>query len=142
MLKVKCPFKQCNCSIISYNEKENQPINLPLSVYDDYKLLLKNKDTKATGKFLIVGNIWDFDNIGVSKTLSFFENKDDNMSKLEFVNPIDNKRYNITQIFKYLICSDCEKGPLGIICKAKLLNDENSTVIELNLLSLDSIDLC
>lgn len=93
---VKCPFPNCNTKVIPYTESLKQSIaeicNAPSMV--------NIEDTSSSNThFFQVQDMWDFDNIGVSRPLG--DHKDFR---------IDDKVFDIERL---LICSECDKGPIG-----------------------------
>lgn len=131
MSKLICPFDQCKCCIIPL-EKGTQ-VTLPLQVYKDLNIFLPTKEHCPQGKFLMVNDVWDFDNIGVSRNIPDLKGFDMSVScEGETV-------FTINRVVKYLICADCDKGPLGIVCEARSKDGLDTKVI--NLLSLESVKI-
>lgn len=90
---VKCPFPSCSTKIIPYTEALRTSIlkvpNAPSMVN------VESSDID----FFKVNDMWDFDNIGVSRPMN--EAKDFK---------VDDKNFSIERL---LICSECDKGPIG-----------------------------
>lgn len=103
---VKCPFPECNTKVIPYNETLTESI---LEIANPPKMV--NVEASENVQFFKVGDMWDFDNIGVSRPLD--DNKD-------FT--IDDKVFDIERL---LICSECDKGPIGFA--GHFHNDENKS---------------
>lgn len=98
---IRCPFGSCNTRIIMLSEKllSNELIiqNSP-----DMVQISDNTDSN-TNQFFKIDDVWDFDNIGVSRP------SDDIKQPIIEEN---NKVLNI-KIERLLICSECDKGPIG-----------------------------
>lgn len=122
--------------------KEDDVVLLPSSVFEDFQLMqLKPMQDRAEAtqqkKFLIVNDVWDFDNIGVSKDIPKSLMQDGSKSGVQF--ELNGEQWYIDRCMKYLICSDCDKGPVGIVCaisKQEHTQDQQRVV---NLLSLQSV---
>jgi hypothetical protein len=102
---LRCPYSKCNARIIKPSEKcdiieDNIEIEFirPSSATDESETSVVEDDHK----FLRIDDVWDFDNIGVSKN---FDNKHD--------------------IERLIICSDCDRGPLGF-AKFDLGNEDKN----------------
>lgn len=83
--------QRCNCKILSPNTG-----TFETSLEKDLHVMHKKQEDAGIKKekmkqFFMVNDIYDFDNIGVTK-------------------PVEN------DTLKYLICADCEVGPLGWYC--------------------------
>lgn len=91
---ITCPFLSCNAKIIPYSEKIQGSV-----VYVDNSPEMVNVSSVSNVPYFKVGDMWDFDNIGVSKDL-----KDATSFH------IDNRDFDIERI---LICSECDRGPIG-----------------------------
>lgn len=114
---IKCPFPQCDTKIIPYTEALVQSVievpNAPEMV---------NVDQPVT-KFFRVEDMWDFDNIGVSRPLQDIK---------DF--KINDEIFDIERI---LICSECDKGPIGFA--GHFSNQEKHPNSLLYFLSCDSM---
>lgn len=95
---LRCPFPKCNTRVIPLGKSlyENFQVvkNSPDMVETDEARI--NQDTK---NFFKVNDVWDFDNIGVSKPSDDLKNPE-----------IDTKFFKIERL---LVCSECDRGPLG-----------------------------
>ncbi|CCH59882.1 hypothetical protein TBLA_0C00660 [Henningerozyma blattae CBS 6284] len=158
--KARCSFDVCKCAIIDVrneNFTEGQISNkdvvtLTPDVYNKYNLMqIREKVDKygTQNKFLLVKDVWDFDNIGVTKDIAYQSdlsnlensiltdknNKNDNISF-----PYEDTTWRIKKVVKYLSCADCDKGPIGFIAQVE---DSNNKALQHNVhfLSLHSIDL-
>lgn len=87
---LRCPYSKCNARVIKI--KDNKTYTVKTGI--EYLKVNENEDPKLNGVFIKVDDVWDFDNIGVSKK---FEPSEENEKKLE----------------RLVICSECERGPLG-----------------------------
>lgn len=105
---IKCPFPNCNTKIIPYTETLKGSM---ISIENAPSMVNIDQSTLDKIDFFRVGDMWDFDNIGVSRPLQ--ENKDFK---------IDDKVFDIERI---LICSECDKGPIGFA--GHFNNDENKS---------------
>lgn len=92
---VKCPFPNCDTKTIAYNQKLKDSIRIISNPPEMVNINASETDVK----FFEVNDMWDFDNIGVSKPLEEFK---------DF--KIDSKNFEIERL---LICSECDKGPIG-----------------------------
>lgn len=82
---LRCPYSKCNSRIIKPASESNvKEIDIEI------EFIKPTEESQSDNKFLIVNDVWDFDNIGVSKN---FDNSHD--------------------IERLIICSDCDRGPLG-----------------------------
>lgn len=94
---VRCPFTKCNARIILVNK----------SLYDNFQTvknspeMVQPQESSGEGKedFLKINDVWDFDNIGVSRP-------SDDLKQPE----IDSTTFKIERL---LVCSECDRGPLG-----------------------------
>ncbi|KAH3687607.1 hypothetical protein WICPIJ_001417 [Wickerhamomyces pijperi] len=114
---IRCPFAKCNTRLIK--PKSNETFNVSVNGLDflqavkpsnistkesssDHVSSLEDEQSEPSnnpGSFIKVSDVWDFDNIGVSK---------------EF--PDDITISNGVNVERLIICSDCERGPLGFAC--------------------------
>lgn len=87
---IRCPFDRCNARIIKL-----------LPQLASTKLQIGNAPEMASDSsfFFQVQDVWDFDNIGVSKAVP-------ELKKEEEVG-------NLAKVERLLICSECDKGPIG-----------------------------
>lgn len=92
---VRCPFSPCNARIIASNGLRRVKIADSPSLVS----ILKDQDHDT---FFAVDDVWDFDNIGVLRP-----SDDIKQPKIGENNTEDIK------IERLLICSACDKGPLG-----------------------------
>ncbi|SGZ52219.1 CIC11C00000003973 [Sungouiella intermedia] len=87
---IRCPFEGCNARIIKL-----------LPSLAATKLQIGNAPEMASKStyYLQVQDVWDFDNIGVSRAVPELLKEEDvgNLAKVE----------------RLLICSECDKGPIG-----------------------------
>lgn len=137
----KCSFEECSSELITFNKDnfntEKQGLTyLNKAFIDKYKLFTKNIDLSETEEieFLVTDSFWEFDNIGVSRSIETLKLEDNSEYKVTF----NESDYVIKSATKYLICGDCDKGPLGIIVHVEEVgNPENKR--ELCLLSTVSV---
>ncbi|EGV61356.1 Guanine nucleotide dissociation stimulator for Sec4p [Yamadazyma tenuis] len=92
---VKCPFPNCDTKIISYTE----PLRESVVQIPSAPEMVNLEKTPSSSKFFRISDMWDFDNIGVSRPLEQYT---------DF--KIDSQTFDIERI---LICSECDKGPIG-----------------------------
>lgn len=91
---LRCPFTECNTRVI---------VDLPLvdgtlvKVTNAPTMVSSKNDDTAPNQFYVVNDVWDFDNIGVSKLAEGFANPE-----------IDD--FNLQRL---IVCSECDRGPLG-----------------------------
>lgn len=131
-----CSFKECSCKIIKL---ESAPIvKLQNSVLDTFQLMQQHKsettNEQADVEFLLIKDVWDFDNIGVSKDIPSHQ---DVVEDIAF--ELDGQQWKIDQHLKYLICADCDKGPIGIVCSISNDDNKKDTVYMLSLPSVSQI---
>ncbi|KAM3159862.1 Dss4 [Lachancea thermotolerans] len=133
MNKLRCPFAGCDSCIVS--AEEGRKVVLPAEVYDKLRLALPSNQAPRSGEFSVFEDIWDFDNIGVSRQVpTEIEAAAENAQELRFT--WKERPYTLGKLQKYLICADCDRGPLGIVCEILDAEGARETV---NLLSLASV---
>lgn len=98
---VRCPFKICHARIIQLGalpkvNVENSP--------DMTKLSEVNNVEQAETSFYQIDDVWEFDNIGVSRPAAEL--------KEPIITSVTNEKVDIA-IERLLICSECDKGPIG-----------------------------
>ncbi|GEQ67456.1 hypothetical protein JCM33374_g1121 [Metschnikowia sp. JCM 33374] len=86
---LRCPFPECHARIIRLDAK---------LASTQVKLDNAPQMTADSELFFTIADVWDFDNIGVSRPAPDLEKKT--------VAPL-------ARIERLLICSECDKGPLG-----------------------------
>ncbi|ODV67175.1 Mss4-like protein [Hyphopichia burtonii NRRL Y-1933] len=104
---IRCPFEMCHARVIPLATVRGTEIliqNSPdmLQIKDNHAV---PTPTNGNIQFYKVNDVWDFDNIGVSKPANDLKQpiiKDSQDSE-----PIEFK------IERLLVCSECDKGPLG-----------------------------
>ncbi|KAH3676267.1 hypothetical protein WICMUC_002144 [Wickerhamomyces mucosus] len=121
-LIIRCPFSKCHTRLIQTHSPNIQELDIKSIKF----LKTTNPDTNPTtieehdsnlNKYIKIDDVWDFDNIGVSK--EFNQDQSDSV-KLE----------------RLIICSDCERGPLGFAT----FEDNSTDVKDLKYyLHLDSV---
>lgn len=110
---LRCPFDGCNARLI----------RLQPELYST-RTTIENapKMARDSTDFFQVADVWDFDNIGVLKATE--------LGTTDSVGPL-------AKVERLLICSDCDKGPLGF---AGYLDSEETDVKKLSyFLSCESI---
>ncbi|QLG71307.1 hypothetical protein HG535_0B03460 [Zygotorulaspora mrakii] len=138
MRKARCSFEDCNSAIIDVNVDD--VILLPSSVLRDAKLMQLSKkpsETQQTNEFLLVNDVWDFDNIGVSKEVPEGFTNEENMREVQFEH--GGSFWRMDKCLKYLICSDCDKGPIGFGCSLSNQAQRGAQNKVVYLLSLESV---
>lgn len=87
---IRCPFAECKTRIIAL-----KPILESTKVELKNAPLMANKSTN----FFRVDDVWDFDNIGVSRVAAELEASEEvgQLAKVE----------------RLLVCGECDKGPIG-----------------------------
>lgn len=143
MTKARCSFEGCKSAIIDIDARN--AVRLPDCVFDIFQLvqLRKEHEEREDGgrnNFLLVNDVWDFDNIGVSKEIppSFNDehHKDQEFDNIEFV--YNGETLYIKKCVKYLICADCDRGPIGLVCRVSKHDHEATPELEVYLLSLEN----
>ncbi|OWB78248.1 hypothetical protein B5S32_g2436 [[Candida] boidinii] len=135
---VRCPFKNCNSRIIQVSPELSQKLpryninnlkNVLINILDnnnddddddDYDIRIsiggKSDNENELKKLIKLNDMWDFDNIGVSRPNSNLINesfiiKDIDHSDTEILKEDIGKSI---EIIRYLVCADCDRGPIGI----------------------------
>ncbi|QLL34528.1 hypothetical protein HG536_0G03900 [Torulaspora globosa] len=129
-MSVRCSFEDCKCAVITVDSAIK--VQLPGQAAETFQLMRGATATSEQNEFLLVKDVWDFDNVGVSKQIPPGLLVDSDRA-ISFV--WENKPWTIEKCLKYLICAECDKGPIGMVCQVK--NDHESTT--LYLLSLSSL---
>ncbi|SCU83404.1 LAME_0C05050g1_1 [Lachancea meyersii CBS 8951] len=137
MVRLRCPFPECNCAIVELDE--SREASLPTGISEKLRLMLPSKHATSDGLFTVFEDIWDFDNIGVSRAISegsvdIFDKRD--AEKVMFT--WRGNSYVLSKLQKYLICADCDRGPLGVVCEVRSSKNSDET-LTLNMLSLRSV---
>ncbi|CEP64129.1 guanine nucleotide exchange factor DSS4 LALA0_S10e03092g [Lachancea lanzarotensis] len=137
MVKLRCPFPECNCAIVDFDKSRSATV-CP-EICSDLKLMLPSSEASFDGLFSVFEDIWDFDNIGVSRAVP------DGLVNISTAKTADelqftfrNKTYQLHKLQKYLICADCDRGPLGMTYEVKNTSDSDEIAV-LNMLSLASV---
>ncbi|AMD22596.1 HHL174Wp [Eremothecium sinecaudum] len=132
--EVRCPFEKCNCVFITTDK--GAFVELPAQVVAEWSLLLPKKDYDAKGNFLLVKDIWDFTNAGVTRKVP-----QTLPSGHKLV--IDGVPHVTKKVLKYLTCADCDRGPMGVMCEVAADADEGelSSSQTVCLLSLESCSM-
>ncbi|CAK7913103.1 hypothetical protein CAAN1_20S02652 [[Candida] anglica] len=94
---IRCPFKGCNARVIP--TKSLQTVKVANS---PQMTSLNEKDTHT--EFYQVNDVWDFDNIGVSRPSDELEQPT--------ITTASGDELEIA-VQRLLICSECDRGPLG-----------------------------
>lgn len=107
---LRCPFEKCGCRIIAFKYSDGvldrntvQVSETPECVHINKETLEISKDEDGNGKktFFKVPDAWNFDNIGVSRPT-------------EIKQPVIHGTNDLkVDIQRYLVCADCERGPIG-----------------------------
>lgn len=123
-VQIRCPFKECSLKIIPLkcSDLEAKLVDIedaPETVYVDPERLEIVKCEKESRKYYRIDNAWDFDNIGVSKAT-----EDIQQPKIA-ENAGDSEKLRDIQVVRYLVCPDCERGPLGFAGIVKQHREED-----------------
>lgn len=104
---IRCPFTECNTRIIplstvSANKTEIEDSPDMIAISESSPIPANTID--GVSDYFRIEDVWDFDNIGVSKPSDqlkqpIVKNKDQSIS--------------LFKIERLLICSECDKGPIG-----------------------------
>ncbi|SCU89348.1 LAFA_0E17414g1_1 [Lachancea sp. 'fantastica'] len=137
MVKLRCPFTECNCAIVDLDESRYASVSP--EICKELKLMLPSSEATSDGLFSVFEDIWDFDNIGVSRAVP------DGLVNVPAATTTDNlrfkfrnKTYQLHKLQKYLICADCDRGPLGVTYEVKDTSNGGEITV-LNMLSLASV---
>lgn len=144
MREATCAFKDCGSKVIKINEANI--VNFPDSIIDAFRLMRdRSNESKEQVEFLIVNDVWDFENVGVSKDIPppnitlMKDNETDLEEEVSYEFNHDNKTWKILKCLKYLICADCDKGPIGMVCEAAE-KENDSAKKAINFLNLGSVN--
>lgn len=113
---IRCPFTSCNTRIIHLKPIINNEVeikNSPDMVAISESTPVPVTSTDDSSFFFKIEDAWDFDNIGVSRPADDLKQptiKLGDESVLKF------------KIERLLVCSECDKGPIGF---AGFQDDEN-----------------
>lgn len=92
---LRCPFAECNTRIIPLTPELKQAL---VTISGAPDMITSSADAHETAnEFYVVNDVWDFDNIGVSRPTD------------EAPTP-DIADFTIQRL---LVCSECDRGPLG-----------------------------
>lgn len=100
---LRCPFKECNARIIPYS---NKLIHLQIHNAPNAIRAVPDNSPELSDKlidFYQINDVWDFDNIGVSRPSS--EISQDPI--------ISHDNESTIHIERLIVCSECDRGPLG-----------------------------
>lgn len=111
-------------------------VQLPQEATETFQLMQRRAEPCAqpldTASFLLVRDVWDFDNVGVSKQIPQ-QLVTGSHDTIEF--QWEKTAWTVERCEKYLICAECDRGPIGMVCQVKSAQD-STTVYLLNLSSL------
>lgn len=104
---IRCPFSSCNTRIIllsTVNANKAQIEGSPDMIAISESSPVPANTIEGVSDYFRVEDVWDFDNIGVSKPSEDLKQP-----------TIKNKDASISlfKIERLLICSECDKGPIG-----------------------------
>lgn len=105
-MRAKCAFPGCNSAIIEVTD--SRIAHLPAHAVDTLQIM-QRKDS-SDDRFVIVEDVWDFDNIGVSKELPLAPT-----DEISF--DWNSTSHTVTRCIKYLVCADCDRGPIGVLAQ-------------------------
>lgn len=100
--RVLCPFG-CGTSIIDLT---NEHLERTLPAGDLSALSIQFKASRPLNRFVKIGDVWDFNNIGVSKQAQ------QETVKIGEGGPEEEQKVTVV---KFLTCGECDKGPLGFV---------------------------
>ncbi|CCF56500.1 hypothetical protein KAFR_0B02020 [Kazachstania africana CBS 2517] len=137
MIKTTCSFENCKCSIITIKDENSDMITeFATDMFNALQLMQQREEDLTNSEFFITKDVWDFDNIGVSKDIPSEILEQDNLNKFVFKYADD--QYKIDRCLKYLICADCDRGPIGVVCEVSTVDGGNHKQT-LHLISLRSV---
>lgn len=87
---IRCPYSKCHARLLQ--PKDPNIHALPTNI--QFLKVDPEQSTEHDGLFVLVADVWDFDNIGVSRPTEQFPG-----------------------VERLLICSECDRGPLGMAMK-------------------------
>lgn len=96
---IRCPFDKCNARIIVLSK---QYLANEITIQNSPEMVQLTGTSDDQTHFFKVNDVWDFDNIGVSRPA-------DGLSQ-----PTVEEGENMNlRVERLLICSECDKGPIG-----------------------------
>ncbi|CCG23289.1 guanine nucleotide dissociation stimulator [Candida orthopsilosis Co 90-125] len=108
---LRCPFTNCNARIIAYSSAipSFNIENAPNCVYiESFQFDKTNpKLSSSTISFYRISDVWDFDNIGVSKPSEILA------EPIIVGSQVHEEEHEKIDVERLLICSECDRGPLG-----------------------------
>ncbi|OWB85527.1 hypothetical protein B5S33_g4195 [[Candida] boidinii] len=136
---IRCPFKNCNSRIIQVSPELSKKLpryninnleNVLISILendehgneesDDSRISIGAKSDGGAAsnlkKLIKLNDMWDFDNIGVSRPNSNLINESFIIKDVDYIDS-DNLKDDIgksIEVIRYLVCADCDRGPIGI----------------------------
>lgn len=118
---IRCPFSKCHTRLIKPQSNETHTLEIPNFQFLQAEHKEEDDDEQIKDPtFMKIADVWDFDNIGVSKEYPDNLCSSDGRMKVE----------------RLIICSDCERGPLGFACFENESRDVKDLVYYLNLHSV------
>lgn len=111
-LILKCPFRDCAAKLITQTELQKT-----VKFVDPFKTIqlgdsTQERSTSIPTEFLIIHDVWDFDNIGVSRIM-------EGTGDLEYLDLRIASDQILNKQERLLICGECDRGPLGAVCQVK-----------------------
>lgn len=101
---LRCPFQACNVRIIPCSEKL---LASKIQLEQTPTMMMPSGETKHEEEYFFrIDDVWDFDNIGVSRPAS------DLAMPILIPGTGEDDKIQL-EIERLLICSECDKGPLG-----------------------------
>lgn len=106
MEKITCPF-DLGTSIIDLPKLSGDNIMELKSPINSNSIIQFKKPLNSNGGgFILINDVWDFNNVGVSKQSNL---------NLELELKMTNGTFKLFKIDKLLICGECDKGPIGFV---------------------------
>lgn len=96
---IRCPFQGCNARVILLS---NTLISQQFTVDNGPEMVILSRDDDSNC-FFKLEDMWDFDNIGVTR------------SSEDLPEPLIQRNDEILdfKVDRLLVCSECDKGPIG-----------------------------
>lgn len=100
---LRCPFDSCGARIFASAKEGLLSRSTKCSNTPQMVTFSHDADTTSNEEYFMIQDVWDFDNIGVSKPST-----DSGLVKFSA-----NDRDGQIRLERLLTCSECDKGPIG-----------------------------
>lgn len=111
---MKCPFPGCDTKIIPFTKKLYET-NI---IVNDAPGMISTESKEASSEepplFYKVEDVWDFDNVGVSRPSAGMAGP-----------KIGDEKFNVERL---LVCSECDRGPIGFAGVSETQNNTHENL--------------